>query len=83
MSTLLAKIGTEKRIMLSGMKRDQTEADFSGWGLQPADGILIASDMNFMAVLNIDLQYNDLNDDAKEQLRAAANPDVIDRYLFL
>ncbi|KOO29595.1 hypothetical protein Ctob_007328, partial [Chrysochromulina tobinii] len=54
----LAKIGMEKGIMLSGMTRDQTEAGFSSQHLQPADAILIASDLKFMAVLttlNLDL----------------------------
>ena len=41
----LAKIGAEKGIMLSGMTRNQTEADFSHQNLQPADAILIASDL--------------------------------------
>ena len=50
-ANMLAKIGTEKGIMLSGMKRDQTEVDFSGHDLMSADGILIASDLPFMAVL--------------------------------
>ena len=48
----LAKIGAEKGIMLSGMTRDQTEADLSSQGsLSPADVILIASDLQFMPVL--------------------------------
>jgi len=56
---MLAKIGTEKRIMLSGMKRDQTEASFRNQGLKPADGILIVSDLPFMAVVkNLSLNYN-------------------------
>jgi Ran GTPase-activating protein (RanGAP) involved in mRNA processing and transport len=47
----LAKIGMEKGIMLSGMTRDQTEANFSRTNLQSADAILIASDLQLMAVL--------------------------------
>ena len=58
-ATMLAKIGTEKRIMLSGMKQDQTEASFYNQGLKPADAILIASDLSFMAVLTkLDLSSN-------------------------
>jgi Ran GTPase-activating protein (RanGAP) involved in mRNA processing and transport len=63
-ATMLAKIGAERGIMLSGMKRDQTEADFSSRGLssrglQPADAILIGSDLQFMAVLkNCNLLMN-------------------------
>jgi hypothetical protein len=47
----LAKMGMEKGIMLSGMTRDQREADFSFLSLQAAGAILIASDLQFMAVL--------------------------------
>ena len=36
-ATMLAKIGTEKGIMLSGMTRDQTKAGFMGKSLLPAD----------------------------------------------
>jgi hypothetical protein len=50
-ATMLAKIGRERGIMLSGMKRDQREVSFFNEGLQPADAILIASDLKFMAVL--------------------------------
>jgi hypothetical protein len=50
-ATMLAKIGTEKGIMLSGMRRDQTEAKFLPQSLQPADAILIVSDLQFMAVV--------------------------------
>jgi Ran GTPase-activating protein (RanGAP) involved in mRNA processing and transport len=50
-ATMLSKIGAEKGIMLSGMTRDQTEAVLFRQGLQPADGILIGSDLQFMAVL--------------------------------
>ena len=50
-ATMLAQIGTEKGIMLSGMRRDQTEAKFDSQGLRPADAILIGSDLQFMTVL--------------------------------
>jgi Ran GTPase-activating protein (RanGAP) involved in mRNA processing and transport len=61
-ATMLAKIGAQKGIMLSGMKRDQTEADFSSKGLQPADAILIGSDLQSMAVLkNCNLLKNSLD----------------------
>jgi hypothetical protein len=60
-ATMLAKIGTEKGIMLSGMKRDQTEASFSNQSLQPADAILIGSDLQFMAVVtDLDLGSNSI-----------------------
>eukprot|EP00900_Chrysochromulina_parva_P013356 jgi/Chrpa1/22020/Chrysochromulina_OHIO_Genome00027621-RA len=58
-ATMLAKIGTEKGIMLSGMTCDQTEAEFKNQGLQPADAILIGSDLKFMAVMTtLDLGSN-------------------------
>lgn len=58
---MLAKIGTEKQIMLSGMKRDQTEANFRNQSLTPADAILISSDLPFMAVLtSLNLAYNNI-----------------------
>jgi Ran GTPase-activating protein (RanGAP) involved in mRNA processing and transport len=60
----LAKMGAEKGIMLSGMTRDQTAADFSFQGLQPADAILIASDLQFMAVLTtLFLMINGIGDE--------------------
>ena len=58
-ATVLAKISTEKGIMLSGVKHDQTEADFSEKGFGPADGILIASDLGVSRVLtNLDISRN-------------------------
>ena len=60
-ATMLAQIGMEKGIMLSGMTRFQTKADFSGQDLQPADGILIGSDLQFMAVLTtLRLDHNEI-----------------------
>jgi Ran GTPase-activating protein (RanGAP) involved in mRNA processing and transport len=50
-ATMLAKIGAERGIMLSGMTRGQRQADFSNQNLQPADAILIASDLIFIAVV--------------------------------
>jgi len=71
----LAKIAAEKRIMLSGMKRDQKEASFFNQGLEPADAILITSDMQFMAVLTrLDVRGNfRMGDDEKQALRTATN----------
>jgi Ran GTPase-activating protein (RanGAP) involved in mRNA processing and transport len=78
-ATMLAKIGAEKGIMLSSMKRDQTESKFTGQGLQPADGILIASDLKFMAVLTkLDVGYNSLDEQvALGIVRAARQQDKI------
>ena len=44
-ATLLAKVAREKRVMLFGIKHNQTEAIFQGQGLGPVDAILIASDL--------------------------------------
>ena len=71
-ATMLAKIGTEKGIMLSGMTRDQTEASFVAQSLQPADAILIASDLQFMAVLNnLSLFNNNIGDDGAKAIAEA------------
>jgi hypothetical protein len=45
-ATMLAKIGTEKGIMVSGIKCDQTTADFSNQNLKPPYAILLASDLS-------------------------------------
>ena len=76
-ATMLTKIGAEKGIMLSGMTREQTYSDFSSQNLRPADAILIASDMKFMAVVTtLDLGFNSIgNEGAKaiaEALKATA-----------
>ena len=58
---MLAKVGMEKGIMLSGMKHDQTKADFRSLKLrlEPDDGILIGSDLKSMEMLTmIDLRFN-------------------------
>ena len=81
----LAKIGTEKGIMLSGMTRDQTAANLSHQNLQPADVILIASDLKFMAVLaNLDLEYNSIGDDGAKAIAEAlkVNPVLTTLNLF-
>ena len=59
-ATMLAKIGTEKGIMLFGIKRDQKEADFANRGLGPADAILISSDLVTGGLTSIDLSGNQL-----------------------
>ena len=71
-ATMLAKIGTEKGIMLSGIKRDQTEANLSSRGLQSADGILIASDLRVSPVLtNLNLYNNSIGSEGAKALAAA------------
>eukprot|EP00966_Prymnesium_polylepis_P258649 5974101-Prymnesium_polylepis.1 len=43
---LLAKVATEKRVMLFGITHDQTGASFRGEGLTPPDAVLIANDIS-------------------------------------
>ena len=63
----LAMIGTKKGIMLFGIKRDQTTADFSQQSLYPSDAILLASDLSQAVVTGsltaLDLSSNYLKDE--------------------
>lgn len=52
----LAKVATEKRIMLFGIKHDQKEANFNNHGLGPVDAILIASDLMVSAEVTAEWQ---------------------------
>ena len=71
-ATILAKLGTERGIMLSGIKRDQQEADFRELGLKPADAILIASDLTVTHTLtSIDLHGNELGAEGGKALAGA------------
>jgi Ran GTPase-activating protein (RanGAP) involved in mRNA processing and transport len=71
-ATMLAKIGAEKGIMLSGMSRDQTVANFEHQDLEPADAILIASDLRLMAVLtSLDLNSNNIGDEGAKAIAEA------------
>ena len=56
----LAIIGTEKGIMLFGIKRDQKEADFANQDLGPADAILISSDLVTGSLTSLNLGDNQL-----------------------
>jgi Ran GTPase-activating protein (RanGAP) involved in mRNA processing and transport len=77
-ATMLAKIGTEKGIMLSGMKRDQTVAEFNGQSLQPADAILIGSDLQFMAVVtSVDLRANSIGVDGAKAIAEALKVNAV------
>jgi len=77
-ATMLAKIGAEKGIMLSGMKRDQTKAKFNSQGLQPADAILIGSDLQFMAVVtSVDLRANSIGVDGAKAIAEALKVNAV------
>jgi hypothetical protein len=77
-ATMLAKIGAERGIMLSGMKRDQTEADFLSKGLQPADAILIGSDLQFMAVVTtLSLSDNNIGDEGAKAIEEALKVNAV------
>ena len=70
--------------MLSGMTRDQTAASFSGQSLQPADAILIASDLKFMAVLTtLNLRDNSIGDDGAKAIAEALKVNPVLTKLFL
>jgi hypothetical protein len=84
-ATMLAKMGTEKGVMLSGMTCDQTEAEFNSQGLQPADAILIGSDLKFMAgVTTLALGNNNIGDEGAmaiaEALMVNAGVTTLDLY---
>jgi uncharacterized protein len=57
---MLAKIGTEKGIMLFGIKRDQKEANFRNQGLSPGDAILLATDLVTGGLASLNLSDNQL-----------------------
>ena len=78
-ATMLVKIGAERGIMLSGMTRGQRQADLSHQNLQPADAILITSDLKFMAVLaSLDVGHNSFDEQAALGIvRAARQHDKI------
>ena len=81
---MLAKIGTENGIMLSGMTRDQTKADFTNQGLQPADGILMASDLKFTAVLtSLHLANNNIGAEGGIAIAQALKVDAVLTTLVL
>jgi len=83
-ATMLAKIGAEKGIMLSGMPRYQTVADFMGQGLQPADAILIASDLRLMAVLTtLHLNGNNIGAEGAKAIAEALKVNAVLTKLWL
>ena len=58
-TTMLAKVGTERRIMLFGLKHGQTAASFQGERLGPLDAILLASDLGVSdSLTKLDLSLN-------------------------
>jgi hypothetical protein len=70
--------------MLSGMKRDQREVSFFNEGLQPADAILIASDLKFMAVLTtLNLWSNSIGDEGAMAIAEALKVNAVVTTLAL
>ena len=68
-ATVLAKVGTEKQIMLFGIKHDQVEANFARQFLTTADAILIGSDLSVSASLtSINLQNNSITDKGAQHI---------------
>ena len=73
-ATLLAKAASQKRIMLFGIKHDQTEADFQHQSLGPVDAILIASDLSVSAsVTELSISGNSIGDEGKHAIGAAVS----------
>ena len=73
----LAKVATEKCVMLFGIKHDQKAADFKDKRLKPPDAILIANDLSVSHSLTAaDLRYNELSDDAKQLVRESVKDRV-------
>jgi Ran GTPase-activating protein (RanGAP) involved in mRNA processing and transport len=80
----LAKMGAEKGIMLSGMTRNQTAAGLMGQRLQPADAILIASDLQFMAVVTtLYLNSNGIGDEGAMAIAEALKVNAVVNTLYL
>eukprot|EP00966_Prymnesium_polylepis_P180546 4181725-Prymnesium_polylepis.1 len=50
-ASALAKVATEKRVMISGIKHGQTSASFVHQNLTVVDAILIASDLRVSGAL--------------------------------
>ena len=71
-ATMLAKIACEKRIMLFGIKQDQTQADFKRQNLGPVDAILIASDLRVSRsnMQELNLSENVIGPDGAKALAA-------------
>ena len=83
-ATMLAKIGAEKGIMISGMTRDQTVANFFNQNLQPADAILIASDLIFMAVVTeLRLGSNPIGNNGAKAIAEALKVNTVLTQLWL
>ena len=77
-ATMLAKMGAERGIMLSSMTCDQTEAYFYETDLRPADAILIASDLIFMAVLTtLCLGSNSIGDEGAKAIAEALKVNTV------
>ena len=57
---------------LCGLKLDQSEADFCGWGLTPQDAKLLAPEVLVLASLTLlDVRYNSLDEEGEAVLRKA------------
>ena len=68
----LARIGTERRIMLCGIRHNQTEASFSAKELGPEDALLVASDLSVSSsLLSLNLRANQLGSEGASVLARA------------
>ena len=83
-ATMLAKIGAEKGIMLSGLTRDQTKAEILFQRLQPTDTILIASGLQFMRMLTtLRLYNNNVGDEGAKAIAEALKFTAVLTFLNL
>ena len=68
----LAKVATERRVMLFGITHDQIEADLQGKDLKAPDAVLIANDISVSHSLSsIDISKNMLGDEGKSAIAKA------------
>jgi len=78
-ANLLVTIAKAKKISLCGITPGQTEADFRPEKndyarMSPADAILLTADLAVIgSITKVCLQYNNLDDDAKQLLTDANN----------
>ena len=71
---MLLKLKEEKPALLTlcGLKPDQTEADFEGWGLTAQDAKLLAPEILVSSSLTkVDVGYNGLGEEGKAALQKA------------
>ena len=75
----LAKVATEKRVVLFGLSTSQGSAiSLSGKKLQPVDTILIASDVAVIGATRVDLSHNNIGVEGAEAMTKVSNEALTD-----